>query len=511
MRRARHLLRGWVLGVPVLIALALTGCTVGPAFQRPQVATPDYYRPRPPGARPVRATPKRYHQRAILGAGTTGPWWQLFQSPRLDALIRQALADNHDVAAAQASLARARELITVGGAARYPQIAANAGTGRQKYGAEFLGPLAFAPFSYVAAGVGVNYLLDYVGVTRRTVEESRALEQYQRSELAATRLVLTGEVAAQAVTLAAARAEIDAVRGLLAQDRDNVALVRGAVAAGSKPQLDVLTAQTQLASDMTLLPPLYQKRAMAAHALAVLLGQAPASWRAPEPTLTQLTLPLRVPVSVPSELLRRRPDIRAAAAELHAATAAVGVATANLYPRIVLSGTLSEEALRPVHLFDASSLAWSLVAGLTAPLFDGGKLHAERRAALDVLHERADLYQQVVLSAFGQVADALDALRHDAQLRAAQARALDLARRRLRLERASYRAGNSGLLQVLDAQRERERAKLGLLSAEERQYLDTVRLLLAAGGRVHPAGTDHPPRRSVAESNGGSRGIGAGS
>ena len=486
MMRAR-IVFWWRWCTLALTALALEGCTVGTAFQRPQVALGPHYRPSHELVRGERAAPPAFRQRVVPGAASDGPWWGTFRCAELDTLVRQALADNHDVAAAQAALARAREMVTVGGAARYPQIGFNAGVGREKYGAEFLGPNAFAPFSYVAGGVGVDYLLDYLGRTRRTLEETRALEQYQRSELSATRLVLSGEVASQAVTVATARAEISAVRGLLAEDRTNVALVRGAVAAGSEPRLDVLTAQSQLASDATLLPPLYQKLTTAQHALAVLLGRTPASWHAPELSLSTLALPTRVPVSLPSELLRRRPDIRAAEAQLRAATAAVGLATANLYPQIVLSATLSEEALRPAHLFDASSLAWSLIAGLTGPLFEGGKLHAQRRAALDVLHERADLYQQVVVTAFGQVANALDALRHDAELRAAQARALHLSGRRLRLERDSYRAGNSGLLPVLDAQRQRERAELGLLGAERRQLLDTIRLLLAAGGRVTPA------------------------
>ncbi len=474
-------------GVVVLATLMLGGCAVGPAFHRPRIALRAHYRPPQERVRGEHAAP--YRQQVALGAGSSAPWWRLFHSPQLDALVRQALADNHDVAAAQAAVARSRELAIVGAAGRFPQIGFNAGTGRKRYGAQFLGPNTFAPFSYVAAGVSVAYRLDYIGQTRRTMEESRALEQYQRSELAATRLVLTGEVATEAVNIATARAEIRAVHGLLSEDRANVALVRGAVEAGSEPRLDVLTAQTQLASDETVLPPLHQKLATARHALAVLLGRAPASWREPDPKLSQMTLPGRVPVSLPSELLERRPDILAATAQLRAATAAVGVATANLYPQIMLSGTLSQEALRPAHLFDASSLAWSLISGVTAPLFEGGKLHAERRAALDVLHERADLYQQVVVGAFGQVADALDALRHDAQLRAAEARALALSRRRLKLERASYRAGNSGLLPVLDAQRQRERAKLGLLGAEQRQYLDTIRLLLAAGGQVASAGS----------------------
>lgn len=487
MLRADGLTRHCRSCLLALSALALGGCAVGPTFHRPQLATQGHYRPPDELVRGERAAPARYRERVEANVGVGGPWWHLFRSRQLDTLVRQALTDNHDVAAARAALARARALVTVGGAARYPQIGFNAGTGREKYGAQFLGPNAFAPFSYVAAGVSVDYLLDYLGRTRDTIEESRALEQYQRSQLAATRLVLTGEVAMQAVSIATARAEIRAVRGLLREDRANEALVRGAVAAGSEPRLDIVTAQTQLAADETLLPPLYQKLTTARHALAVLLGRTPSSWREPDPMLKSLRLPARVPVSLPSQLLERRPDILAAEAQLRAATAAVGVATANLYPQIMLSGTLSQEALRPQHLFDASSLAWSLIGGLTAPLFEGGRLHAERRAALDVLHERADLYQQVVVRAFGQVADALDALRHDAELRAAEARALELSRRRVRLERDSYRAGNSGLLPVLDAQRQRERAELGLLGAEQRQYLDTIRLSLAAGGRVDRA------------------------
>ena len=491
MARAEYLRRRWrvLFAMAGVVALPLSGCTVGPAFQRPSVPLQAHYRPAGEQVRAERAPPSAYRQHPVLGLGASGPWWRLFRSPQLDALVRAALADNHDVAAAQAALERSHELVTVGGAGRYPQIGFNAGIGRQKYGAEFLGPNAFAPFSYVAGGVSVAYRLDYLGEVRRSVEEARAAEQYQRSELAATRLILSGQVATEALDIATDRAEIHAVRSLLSEDRANLKLVRAAVAAGSEPRLDVLTAQTQLASDATLLPPLYQRLTTSRHALAVLLGRTPASWRRPDPRLSEIRLPAQVPVALPSLLLKRRTDILAAEAQLRAATAAVGIATAKLYPQITLSATLSEEALRPQHLFDASSLAWSLISGLTAPLYEGGKLHAERRAALDALHERADLYQQVVISAFGQVADALDALRHDAQLRAAEHRALALSRRRVRLERASYQAGNSGLLPVLDAQRQRERALLGLLAAEHRQYLDTISLMLAAGGRVAAAGS----------------------
>jgi NodT family efflux transporter outer membrane factor (OMF) lipoprotein len=488
-------------GLVVAAAVAgLGGCTVGPAFHRPAVPLPAHYRPVRERVRSEGAPAGAYQEHAALALGGGGPWWRVFRSPQLDALVRTALADNHDVAAAQAALERSRELVTVGGAARYPQIGFNAGVGRQKYGAQFLGPDAFAPFSYVAGGLSVAYQLDYLGEVRHSVEEARAAEQYQRSELTATRLMLSGQVATEALDIATDRAEIHAVRSLLHEDRATLQLARAAVVAGSEPRLDVLTAQTQLASDATLLPPLYQRLTTSRHALAVLLGRTPASWVRPDPRLSQMRLPKQVPVALPSVLLKRRPDILAAEAQLRAATAAVGLATAKLYPQITLGATLSEEALRPQHLFDASSLAWSLISGLTAPLYEGGKLHAERRASLDALHERAELYQQVVISAFGQVADALDALRDDAQLRVAEHRALALSRRRVRLERASYQAGSSGLLPVLDAQRQQERALLGLLSAEHRQYLDTISLMLAVGGQVSADGSSAAatvPRGSV--------------
>lgn len=469
------------------LAVLLGGCTVGPALRRPSVPPLPRYRssaelPAATRGEPQRAA--RFHQQVVLGAPQEAPWWTLFHSPELDALMRRALADNHQLAAAQSAVAQARELLAVGASGRYPLLSANASSGRQKYGANFLGPNAFPAFSYVGFGLGVSYRLDYLGVVSRTIEERRALLQYQRSEARATGLILTGEVASQAVEIAATRAEIHAVRGLLAEDRTNLRLVSSALAAGSVPRLDTITARGQLASDQTLLPPLYQRLAVARHALAVLLGAAPAAWSEPDFQLADLTLPGRIPVSVPSELVHRRPDILAAQAQLHAATAAVGIATANLYPRIDLTGSLTEAALRPSELFGPGSLAWSLIGGVTEPLFDGGRLRAQRRAALDVLDLRAQAYQQVVLVAFRQVADALDALRYDGDLVAAQTRARALSRSRLRLEQRSYGAGNSGLLPVLDAQRQLERAELGLVRAERRQYLDTIRLLLASGGAL---------------------------
>ena len=475
-----------------LAAAALVcGCTLGPNFHRPTAPAASAYRPaqesNPVGTAAAAAERRApaadtYAQRILLGAPAAPQWWTLFESRQLDDLMRRAIADNRDLAAAKATLAQAQELVKAQTGQLYPQVGLQAGTGRQKYGAQFLGTFDVAPFTYEAVGANVHYVLDYDGAIARTIEEQKALEQYQRSELDAAQLTLTGDVASEAVIIAATRGEIRAAAELLAEDGDNLSLVRTAFANGSVSKLDVLTAQTQLASDQTLLPPLYQQLAMARHALAVLLGRPPADWSQPDLELTDIRLPRDLPVSVPSQLVRRRPDILAAEAQLHAATAAVGIATANLYPQIALTATLGQQSLRPEKLFDASSAAWSLIAGLTQPLFDGGTLRAERRASLDALHASAARYQQVVLDSFGEVADLLDAVDHDAQLVAAQANARDTSQASLELARQSYQAGNSGILQVLDAQRLRQRAELGFLEAQSRQYLDTIQLLLAVGG-----------------------------
>jgi NodT family efflux transporter outer membrane factor (OMF) lipoprotein len=495
MKRKMALSPGRVAAASAGLAAAaiLCACTVGPNFHRPAAPPTSAYRPagegRPVGA--AAATAERrapaqdaYAQTVLLGAPGAPEWWTLFKSQQLDELVRRAIADNRNLAAERATLAQARELVAAQSGRLFPQVGLVAGAGRQQYGKQFLGSLVphVAPFTYESFGATVSYTLDYDGATGRSIEEQKALEQYERSEVDAAQLALTGDVASEAIIIAATRGQIRAAAELLSEDRNNVSLVRTAFANGSVSKLDVLTAQSQLASDQVLLPPLYQQLAMARHALAVLLGDPPAQWSQPDLELANLRLPPQLPVSVPSQLVRRRPDILAAEAQLHAATAAVGVATANLYPQITLSATLGQQALTPSKLFDASSTAWSLISGLTQPLFEGGTLRAERRASLDALHASAARYQQVVLESFGQVADLLDALDHDAQLVAAQANARDTSQASLELARQSYQAGNSGVLQVLDAQRQRQRAELGFLDAQSHQYLDTIQLLLAVGG-----------------------------
>jgi NodT family efflux transporter outer membrane factor (OMF) lipoprotein len=286
----------------------------------------------------------------------------------------------------------------------------------------------------------------------------------------------------QAIQVAAMRAQIKSVNDLLEIDRQNLDLVRKERNAGAVPDSDVVSAETQLAQDETLLPGYEQQLSTARHALAMLLGRSAGDWSAPDFDLSAMMLPARLPVMVPSQLVRQRPDIQAAEAQLHAASAEVGVATAQLYPAITLSGGITSSALQAHQLFNPAGLVWSIAAGLTDPVFDGGMRRAERREALAAFKASAADYQQTVLQAFAQVADILQALASDARLLSAQQHALDMASESVRLERISYTRGGTGLINLLDAQRQYQQALLGFAGAQARRYQDTTQLLVAMGG-----------------------------
>ncbi|HEY3808555.1 MAG TPA: efflux transporter outer membrane subunit [Steroidobacteraceae bacterium] len=457
---------------PPLLALIVSGCVAGP----------DFVTPAAPSA-------SRYTAGAVNAGTAVEPdaWWSLLNSSQLDALIREALADNRTLAAARSTLAEARALSDAAQAGRYPRADLDAGVGRQKYGAAFLGPEHLPPFTYYSIGPAVTYTFDFAGGVHRTIEQQRALAEVQQHEVQAAALSLSGNVAMQVLAIAGARAQIDNLQALLEDDRRDLKLVQDAFTDGAATRVDVVNAQSQLANDEALLPPLRRDLSSAANALAVLVGRTPDAAPAADFALDQFQPPEHLPLSLPSELAHRRPDIQAAEARLHAATAAVGVASANLYPQISLTATGSLQANQLRDLFEASSAAGGLTGSLTQPLFDNGALRAKKQAAIDAMHAVRANYEQVVLSAFGQVADALDALAHDQELLASEHSAVSVAADNLDLTRESYSAGNSGVLQVLEAQRQNQQARVGLVRAESQRLQDTVQLLLALGGSVPSA------------------------
>jgi NodT family efflux transporter outer membrane factor (OMF) lipoprotein len=275
-------------------------------------------------------------------------------------------------------------------------------------------------------------------------------------------------------------------------DQRRVELTRKRRAAGEGTLVEVLNARSQLEADRAEIPQLRQQLAEARNLLAVLVGVAPSELGSTDFGLDAIRLPAEIPVAIPSVLVRKRPDIQQAEAQLHAATAKVGVATARLYPDITLGATLSQGALDPAQLFSAGTRGFDIFAGLTAPIFHGGTLKAERRAAEDEARAADATYRQTVLEAFRQVADLLAALANDGESVRTQRQALDVAQRSLHLSRRSFEVGNSGILQVLDAERVYQRASLRLVAARQRQLVDLGRLFVAtAGGWTGPAAAQH--------------------
>ncbi|UPG90249.1 efflux transporter outer membrane subunit [Luteibacter aegosomaticola] len=467
---ARRTALAAVLGGATLALLS--GCMVGPDYQRPADTRSTHFDAQ--AEQKLEHVPNDGAPSVAYDAHIDTDWWTLFHSPRLDGVVKLAIEGNRDLDAANATIAQANEAIAAAGGALQPQVAFGAQAGRQRTGFG----TGRSTSNVYAVGPSVSFDLDLFGGTRRRIEEATALADLERHRFDAAYLTVTGEVATQAIQFASARAQIAAVNDLIATDRHNLALVSSAKQYGSATSADIALAQSQLAQDETLLPPLEQQRDVARHALSVLAGKGPADWVPPDFGLADFTLPAALPLSLPSELARQRPDILAAEAQLHAASAAVGVATADRYPHLQLSGALTQASAGA-----GVGTLWNLFGGLAGPLFDGGTLKANQRGAADAYDASMARYQQTVVIALGQVADVLQAISHDADGYAAQGRALDAAETSLRLSQQGFAAGDASVLAVLDAQRARQRALVGQIQARTAQYLDAVQLAVALGGQ----------------------------
>jgi len=461
------------------LAVGVAACSVGPDFKSPDAPSISSYTAEPPALPP--------DQRVAETAALRADWWTLMQSPDLDRVIGQAVEGSWTLAAVKARLARAQEGIRVAGGKLYPQIDANSNIARNQVGASTLGREAkgFPLFSAYSAGATVSYDFDLFGRNRRSVEQAEAEADVAQEEVDAALLTLTGNVALQAVEIASLKGQIEVVRKILDSDRQTLDLVRKARGTGGVTDIDVLSAQSQLDRDETLVAPLRQQLAVANDALATLAGKAPAEFRSPDFTLQGFTLPTELPVALPSKLVEARPDIRAAEARLHSASAGIGVAEAALYPDISLSANIAEQGLTA----GPAGPAWGILGGVTLPIFHGGELTAQKKAAEDAYQENLADYRQTVVAAFGQVADTLQALGNDSDELTAQTRSIDSATRALTLTRLGYGVGNASVVQVLDAQRQSEEAELGAVKATAQRYADTIKLFLAMGGGRLPAQT----------------------
>lgn len=460
------------------------------------MAGPDFHRPPAPQARGYLMPDEAAPDAAIrLGRPQTGPWWRAFNAKPLDAVVELALAGNPNLAAAEASLEGAREAVVVARSGLYPRLDAVAGVQRQRINLAAFGFSSFPgvsnnpTFNLYSLGATASYAIPAAGGVKRGVEAAQARADSEARRADAAALTLSGEVAMQAAVIAGLRGAISEEDAVLGADQRLLELAKAAIADGGEAVQRRIGAQSQLAADEARLPPLRQSLAAARHALAVLVGKAPADWRAPDFSLDDFQAPAEIPLALPSELVRRRPDIAAAEADLHAATADVGVAAARLYPSLTLTGALTQAAFSPERLFNFPSTAYDLGLGLAQPVLDGGRLRAERRQAQAARRAALEIYEATIVRAFGQVADLLDALGHDK----ARVSALDQARRAaaadLTLAQAAHRAGAAGLLPVLEAERQLAAARRDLVEAKTRSLLDLIDLCVAAGADVTSKGT----------------------
>lgn len=472
-------------GVAALIAAGLGGCALGPDFKTPAAPANagDSYTPTPLPQQTTSAPGVGgAAQQFAFGQEIPAQWWTLFRSPALDQLIRSALEQNPNMAAAEAALRQAQESYNAqAGNLVYPSVNAQLGAARQKTSVTTAGTAA-GVYNVYNASVNVAYTPDVFGGTRRTLEGAQAAIDFQRFQVEATYLTLSANVVTTAIEEASLRAQLQATREVLAALTGQQNVIEKQFEYGAVPRTNLLTQRNQVAQINATIAPLEKALAAAQHRLSVLAGKLPGEPGMPQFTLEALTLPEQLPVSLPSALVRQRPDIRASEEQLHQASAAIGVATVAQYPQFTLSGSYGSSAANFGKLFDAQTTAWSLAAGIAQPLFNGGALSAQRRAAEAAYDAAAAQYRATVLTAFQNVADTLRALDADAAALKSQAEAEALAKETLDLAQQQYQLGGISYLSLLDAQRVYQQAHVLLVQAQAARYADTAALFQALGG-----------------------------
>ena len=467
----------------VLAAASLGGCVVGPDFHAPEAPKASRYTESPLPAQTASSPGAGgAAQHFVAGAALPEQWWALYRSEPLDRLIRQGIAESPSLAAARATLQQAREnLAAEFGALAYPAVDANLSAQREKISNAAFGGQGVSLFSLYGASVNVSYGLDFFGGSRRALEGLRAQVDYQRYQLDAAHLALTANIVTTAIREASLRAQIQASRDMLKAEEDEVSRVARQYELGGVGRLELISQRAQAAQTEATLPPLENQLAATRHALAALTGRTPEEAALPAFELDSLQLPEQIPVSVSSDLVRQRPDIQAAEALLHQASAQIGVATAALYPHVTLDGNFGSQSTHAHDLFGGQTV-WGIGASLAQPIFHGGELRAERRAAVAAYDAAQAQYRETVLEAFRNVADALRALETDARAVQAQTQAEALARDRVELTRTQYRLGGTSYIALLDAQRQYFAARLLLVVARASRYADTAALFQALGG-----------------------------
>ena len=473
--------RAWL----VLLPAALAGCAVGPNFHRPPPPAASAYsaEPTPSQTLAVPGVAGGQSQRLVQGGAMDAQWWRAFRSPALDAMVDEALKANPDLKSAEAALRQARAMMKAQQGAELPSV----DLGYQAQQAKNSG--ALAPiladnnelYSLHTAQLTVGYTLDVFGGLRRQTEAAAAQAEAARYQYQAARLTLIANVVAAAVQSAGLARQVEAARQAAQDARQVLDMMRERARLGEAGQADVAAQETLVAQADQALPPLLKSLAAQQSALAVLLGRE-AGQGAPAPLdLDQLALPAELPVSAPADLVRQRPDVGAAEASLHAASAGVGVAIAARLPNIALGATGGGASTQLSNLISSNNTFWTLTAGFTQPVFQGGQLKEKQKAAEAALDQAEAQYRSTVLGALKNVADSLDALMRDAETLKAAAAAEAAGRRSLEFVRTSRSLGQVGALDVLNAEQAYDQARTALAAASAARFADTAALYQALG------------------------------
>jgi len=468
-----------------LVALGLVGCAVGPNYVRPEPPKTSSYTAAPIPMATVVADGQA--QRFVGGKQVDADWWRLFENPKINAFIAQALVDNPTLQAAQATLRQSQDILRAGYGVFVPQVVGDVGASRQTSNLRLIGSTApNSVFNLFTLSATVSYTLDIWGGQRRQVEGLRAQVEAQRYNVMGTYIMLAANIVNAAIAQAAYHAQIRATEDLIVLEKEQVSITRAQADSGTVPFSNVLSLQSELATTQATLPPLRQKIDQANHLLATLLGRAPANFSVALDTrglgLKDFKLPENLPVSLPSQLVHQRPDILLAEAQLIIANAQIGVTTAAMFPSLTLSSTVGLNSTSAANIFHSDSSFWSLGASLVGPIVDGGTRWYQRKAAIEAHDAVLAGYRQTVLNALAQVADTLRALEHDAETLSAQADAVHAAFEALHLTHINYQTGIATYLQLLIADEQYHQATIAYVQAQAQRLQDTVALYVALGG-----------------------------
>jgi NodT family efflux transporter outer membrane factor (OMF) lipoprotein len=473
-----------------LAATALTlgallgGCTLGPDFLRPDPPKAEAYLPDTATSLVAGGIDGGEAQRIVQGLDIPGQWWGVFQSPELNRLIETALQANPDIRAAAAGLKIARENARAQRATLFPTIQAGAGATQTQTPTSLSAPTSDNSYMYglFTLGLTLTYNLDLWGANRRQIESLDALAEAQCFQLEGAYLSLASNVVAAAILEASLRAQIEATQRIIAAQRGTLDILQRQSGLGAVTGADVATQQAALAQVEATLPPLQKALAQQRNLLAALTGRLTDQAMLERFRLSDLKLPQELPLSLPSKMVEQRPDVRAAEANLHSASALVGVSIANQFPNIVINAGINTQSLSTDTLFGPGLTGSVIGANLLQTIIDGGALSARKRAAQAGLEQADAQYRSTVIGAFRNVADTLRALEYDAlTLRAAVAAerataiSLDIARRRLEL-------GDTTYIFVLTAELAYQQASLLRVQAQAARYTDTAALFQALGG-----------------------------